>query len=94
MESEDEIAARGLSNVGAAWRTSAVTTKPVPQNKHTASSQGWADKLQGGMTFRELAHALVDSPEHMQRFYNPNEGRSVPFLGRATRSSRTPVVVQ
>jgi hypothetical protein len=39
-----------------------------------AGSQGWADKLQGGMTVRQLAHALVDSPEHMQRFYNPNEG--------------------
>ena len=39
-----------------------------------ASSQGWVDKLQGGMTVRELAHALVDSPEHMGRFYKPNEG--------------------
>lgn len=26
------------------------------------------------MTVRELAHAIVDSPKHMQRFYNPNEG--------------------
>jgi len=39
-----------------------------------ASSQGWADKLKGGTTVRELANALVDSPEHMQRFYNPNDG--------------------
>ena len=39
-----------------------------------AGSQGWVDKLQGGMTVRELVHALVDSPEHMQRFHNPNEG--------------------
>src|SRR6266566_789446 len=39
-----------------------------------ASSQGWVDKLQAGMTVRDLAHAIVDSPEHTQRFYNPNEG--------------------
>jgi Ca2+-binding EF-hand superfamily protein len=39
-----------------------------------ASSQGWVDRLQTGMTVRELVHAIVDSPEHLQRFYNPNEG--------------------
>jgi len=39
-----------------------------------ASSQGWVDKLQAGMTVRDLVHAIVDSPEHTQRFYNPNEG--------------------
>jgi len=39
-----------------------------------AGSQGWVDKLQGGMTVRDLVHALVDSPEHNQRFFNPNEG--------------------
>jgi Ca2+-binding EF-hand superfamily protein len=39
-----------------------------------AGSQGWVDKLQAGMTVRDLVHAIVDSPEHMQRFYNPNEG--------------------
>jgi Ca2+-binding EF-hand superfamily protein len=39
-----------------------------------ASSQGWADKLKGGTTVRELANALVDSPEHVQRFYNSNDG--------------------
>src|SRR6266850_3259766 len=38
------------------------------------SSQGWVDKLQSGMTVRDLVHAIVDSPEHMQRFHNPNEG--------------------
>src|SRR5436190_2934493 len=39
-----------------------------------AGSQGWVDRLQAGTTVRELVHAIVDSPEHMQRFYNPNEG--------------------
>jgi hypothetical protein len=39
-----------------------------------AGSQGWVDKLQGGMTVRELVHAIVDSPEHMQRFHMANEG--------------------
>ena len=39
-----------------------------------AGSQGWVDKLQAGTTVRDVVHAIVDSPEHMQRFYNPNEG--------------------
>ena len=39
-----------------------------------AGSQGWVDKLQGGTTVRDVVHALVDSPEHNQRFHNPNEG--------------------
>lgn len=39
-----------------------------------AGSQGWVDKLQSGMTVRDLVHAMVDSPEHMQRFFNANEG--------------------
>ena len=34
-----------------------------------AGSQGWVDRLQAGTTVRELVHAIVDSPEHMQRFY-------------------------
>jgi Ca2+-binding EF-hand superfamily protein len=38
------------------------------------ASQAWVDKLQGGMTVRDLVHAIVDSQEHSQRFYNPNEG--------------------
>ena len=37
-------------------------------------SQGWVDRLQSGSTVREVVHAIVDSPEHMQRFYNANEG--------------------
>src|SRR5258706_13626931 len=37
-------------------------------------SAGWVDKLQSGATVRDVVHAIVDSPEHMQRFYNPNEG--------------------
>ncbi len=39
-----------------------------------ASSSGWVDRLQSGMTVRDLVHAIVDSPEHLQRFYNANEG--------------------
>src|SRR5918994_4762739 len=33
-----------------------------------ASSQVWADKLMSGATVREVVNAIVDSPEHMQRF--------------------------
>ena len=39
-----------------------------------ASSQGWVDKLASGSTVREVVHAIVDSPEHMQRFFNGTEG--------------------
>jgi hypothetical protein len=39
-----------------------------------ASSQGWVDKLTSGSTVREIVHAIADSPEHNQRFYNANEG--------------------
>jgi len=35
MESEDVKSACGLSVVGAAGRTGAVMTKPVPQNRQT-----------------------------------------------------------
>src|SRR6267378_2904015 len=39
-----------------------------------AGSQGWVDKLTSGSTVRDVVHAIADSPEHMQRFYNANEG--------------------
>jgi Ca2+-binding EF-hand superfamily protein len=39
-----------------------------------AGSNNWVSKLQSGSTVREVVHAIVDSPEHMQRFYNPSEG--------------------
>ncbi len=39
-----------------------------------AGSQGWVDKLTSGSTVREVVHAIVDSPEHNERFYNANEG--------------------
>jgi Ca2+-binding EF-hand superfamily protein len=39
-----------------------------------AGSQAWVDKLMSGSTVREIVHAIADSPEHNQRFYNANEG--------------------
>jgi Ca2+-binding EF-hand superfamily protein len=39
-----------------------------------AGSQGWVDKLTSGSTVRDVVHAIADSPEHNQRFYNANEG--------------------
>ncbi len=38
------------------------------------SSSAWVNKLQSGSTVREVIHAIADSPEHLQRFYNANEG--------------------
>lgn len=38
------------------------------------ASQGWVDKLQSGATVREVVRELAQSPEHMQRFYDPSEG--------------------
>ena len=39
-----------------------------------AGSNAWVTRLQSGSTVREIVHGIVDSPEHMQRFYNPSEG--------------------
>ena len=39
-----------------------------------AGSQAWVDKLTSGSTVRDVVHAIADSPEHNQRFYNANEG--------------------
>lgn len=39
-----------------------------------ASSQGWVNQLNNGMTVRELVRQIAKSPEHMQRFRNANEG--------------------
>jgi hypothetical protein len=39
-----------------------------------AGSQGWVDKLTSGSTVRDVVHAIADSPEHNQRFYNASEG--------------------
>jgi hypothetical protein len=39
-----------------------------------AGSQGWVDKLTSASTVRAVVHAIADSPEHNQRFYNANEG--------------------
>jgi Ca2+-binding EF-hand superfamily protein len=44
------------------------------ERKADAGSDGWVNKLQSGSTVRDVVHGIVDSPEHMQRFYNPNEG--------------------
>jgi Ca2+-binding EF-hand superfamily protein len=39
-----------------------------------ASSQGWVDRLNSGTTVREIVRQIAQSPEHMQRFSNANEG--------------------
>jgi Ca2+-binding EF-hand superfamily protein len=39
-----------------------------------AGSQGWVDRLNQGMTVRELVRQIAQSPEHMQRFFNASEG--------------------
>jgi Ca2+-binding EF-hand superfamily protein len=39
-----------------------------------AGSQAWVDRLNQGMTVRELVRQVAQSPEHMQRFFNPSEG--------------------
>ena len=39
-----------------------------------AGSQGWVDRLNQGMTVRELVRQIAQSPEHLQRFVNPSEG--------------------
>jgi len=42
-----------------------------------ASSQGWVDQLTSGRSsVREVVRQIAQSPEHMQRFYNPSEGAS------------------
>ena len=38
------------------------------------SSQGWVDRLNSGTTVREIVRQIAQSPEHMQRFHNANEG--------------------
>ena len=48
-----------------------------------AASQGWVDKLTSGSTVREVVHAIVDSPEHNERFYNANEGAVANDRGNA-----------
>jgi Ca2+-binding EF-hand superfamily protein len=44
------------------------------ERKADPGSDAWVNRLQSGSTVREVVHAIVDSPEHMQRFYNPSEG--------------------
>ena len=44
------------------------------ERKADPGSNGFVTKLQSGSTVRDVVHAIVDSPEHMQRFYNPSEG--------------------
>ena len=39
-----------------------------------AASQPWVDRLNSGMTVRELVRDIAKSPEHMQRFHNTSEG--------------------
>jgi Ca2+-binding EF-hand superfamily protein len=39
-----------------------------------AGSQGWVDRLNSGTTVREIVRQIAQSPEHMQRFFNANEG--------------------
>jgi Ca2+-binding EF-hand superfamily protein len=44
------------------------------ERKADPGSDVWVNRLQSGSTVREVVHAIVDSPEHMQRFFNPSEG--------------------
>ncbi len=37
-------------------------------------SQSWVDKLTNGTTVLDIVHAIADSSEHQQRFYNAEEG--------------------
>lgn len=39
-----------------------------------AASQPWVDRLNSGMTVRELVRDIAKSPEHMQRFHDTSEG--------------------
>lgn len=39
-----------------------------------AGAQGWVDRLNSGTTVREIVRQIAQSPEHMQRFFNPSEG--------------------
>ena len=39
-----------------------------------AGSSAWVQRLQSGSTVRDVVHGIVDSPEHMQRFYNAKDG--------------------
>ena len=39
-----------------------------------AGSQAWVDRLNSGTTVREIVRQIAQSPEHMQRFFNANEG--------------------
>jgi len=39
-----------------------------------AGSQAWVDRLNSGTTVRELVRQIAGSQEHMNRFYNGNEG--------------------
>ena len=41
-----------------------------------AASQTWVDRLNSGMTVREIVREIAKSPEHMQRFHNATEGSS------------------
>src|SRR6266850_1575131 len=57
-------------------------------------SSAWVSKLQSGSTVRDVVHAIVDSPEHMQRFFNPGEGavaneRAVANLNRHIDGAET-----
>src|SRR6266850_574211 len=44
------------------------------QQPCTTDAKHVVDKLTSGSTVREVVHAIADSPEHNQRFYNANEG--------------------
>jgi hypothetical protein len=39
-----------------------------------SDSDGWVQQLQNGTTVREIVRQIAKSPEHTQRFYNPNDG--------------------
>ena len=46
----------------------------VLERPSDAGSNVWVSRLQSGSTVRDVVRGIVDSPEHMQRFYHPNEG--------------------
>jgi hypothetical protein len=41
-----------------------------------SASQAWVDKLNSGMTVRDIVREIATSQEHMQRFVNTSEGAS------------------
>lgn len=47
-----------------------------------AGSQAWVDRLNSGTTVREIVRQIAQSPEHMQRFFDPNDQDAVGTMYR------------